>query len=284
MLSDGQPICVTKSGATHTRGAPAESPGALGLVTALQFVENLTDRQAAQMVARAIDWKYALGLELTDPGFDPSVLSKYRTRLVAHGLEEQVFATMLTVLVDKGLVAAGGKQRTDSTHVISAVRDLNRLELAGESIRACLEALTVAAPQWLAQVVDVAEWAHRYGPRVDSWRLPASAAKRDRLAAVYGADAVALLRAILAPSAPVWLRELPTVQTLRIMLVQNYHITTDGRGREVIRRREADTDGLPPARTRITSPARHRRPVGGQGRRPVLERVQGPPDRNLRPR
>ena len=73
------------------RGAPAESPGALALVTALQFAENLTDRQAAQMVARAIDWKYALGLELTDPGFDASVLSKFRARLVEHGLEEQVF-------------------------------------------------------------------------------------------------------------------------------------------------------------------------------------------------
>jgi transposase len=236
------------------RGAPAESPGALALVTALQYVENLTDRQAAQMVARAIDWKYALGLELTDAGFDPSVLSKFRTRLVACGLEEQLFATMLTVLVDKGLVRAGGKQRTDSTHVISAVRDLNRLELAGESVRACLEALTVAAPSWLAQVIDVAEWAHRYGPRVDSWRLPASAAKRERLATVYGADAVALLRAVFAATAPAWLRELPAVQTLRIVLVQNYHLTTDGRGREVVRRREADTDGLPPARSRITSP------------------------------
>jgi hypothetical protein len=116
-------------------------------------------RQAAQMVARAIDWKYALGLELTDPGFDPSVLSKFRTRLVEHGLAEQVFAAMLTVLGDKGLVRAGGKQRTDSTHVIGAVRDLNRLELAGESVRACLEALTVLAPQWLATVIDVAEWA-----------------------------------------------------------------------------------------------------------------------------
>lgn len=237
-----------------SRGAPAESPGALALVTALQYAENLTDRQAAAMVARAIDWKYAMGLELTDPGFDPSVLSKFRTRLVEHGLEEQVLSTMLTVLAGKGLVGAGGKQRTDSTHVISAVRDLNRLELAGESVRACLQALTVAAPTWLAQVVDVAEWAHRYGPRVDSWRLPTSAAKRDRLATVYGADAVALLRAVFAPTSPAWLCELPAVQTLRVVLVQNYYITTDGRGREVIRRREADTDGLPPARVRITSP------------------------------
>jgi transposase len=236
------------------RGAPAESPGALALVTALQYTENLTDRQAAQMVARAIDWKYALGLELTDPGFDASVLSKFRTRLVEHGLEEQVFTTMLTVLTGKGLIGAGGKQRTDSTHVISAVRDLNRLEVAGESVRACLETLSVAAPEWLATAIDVGEWAHRYGPRIDSWRLPASQAKRDRLAQVYGADAVALLRAVFTGEAPVWLAELPAVQTLRVMLVQNYLITTDNRGREVIRRREADTDGLPPARSRITSP------------------------------
>jgi transposase len=158
------------------RGAPAESPGALALVTALQFAENLTDRQAAQMVARAIDWKYALGLELTDPGFDASVLSKFRTRLVEHGLHEQVFNRMLSVLAGEGLIAAGGRQRTDSTHVISAVRELNRLELAGESVRACLEALSVAAPGWLAEAIDVGEWAHRYGPRVDSWRLPASQA------------------------------------------------------------------------------------------------------------
>jgi transposase len=129
-----------------TRGAPAESPGALALVTVLQYVENLTDRQAGLMVARAIDWKYALGLELTDPGFDPSVLSKFRARLVEHGLERVVFDKMLEVLAAKGLVGAGGKQRTDSTHVASAVRDLNRLELAGESVRACLEALAAAAP------------------------------------------------------------------------------------------------------------------------------------------
>jgi transposase len=236
------------------RGAPAESPGGLALVTALQFAENLTDRQAAQMLARAIDWKYALGLELTDPGFDASVLSKFRARLVEHGLEEEVFTRMLRVLAGEGLIGSGGKQRTDSTHVISAVRDLNRLELAGESVRACLEALSVAAPGWLATVIDVGQWAHRYGPRIDSWRLPASAAKRDRLVQVYGTDAVGLLRAVFASEAPAWLAELPAVQTLRVVLVQNYLITTDNRGREVIRRREADTDGLPPAKFRITSP------------------------------
>jgi transposase len=242
------------AGAFGVRGAPAESPGVLALVTALQYAENLTDRQAALMVARAINWKYALGLELTGPGFDHSVLSKFRSRLVEHGLEERVFTALLEVLRAKGLIGAGGKARTDSTHVISAVRDLNRLELAGESVRAVLEALAVAAPSWLAQVIDVAEWNTRYGVRVDSWRLPASAAKRDRLAVVYGTDAWALLRAVYSPGAPAWLRELPAVQVLRTVLVQNYSLRTDTRGREVIKRREADEEGLPPAHRRVSSP------------------------------
>jgi len=237
-----------------TRGAPAESPGALALVTVLQYVENLTDRQAGLMVARAIDWKYALGLELTDPGFDPSVLSKFRARLVEHGLERVVFDKMLGVLAAKGLVGAGGKQRTDSTHVASAVRDLNRLELAGESVRACLEALAAAAPDWLAGVIDLSEWSTRYGARVDSWRLPSSATKRERLAGLYGSDALALLRAIHAAPAPDWLRELPAVQVLATVLIQNYYIHTDARGREVIIRREPDKHGLPPAHRRVSSP------------------------------
>jgi transposase len=236
------------------RGAPAESPGALALVTALQYVENLTDRQAGLMVARAIDWKYALGLELGDPGFDPSVLSKFRARLVAHGLERQVFDAMLEVLAAKGLVGAGGKQRSDSTHVLSAVRDLNRLELAGESVRACLEALAAVVPDWLAQVIDVSEWTTRYGARVDSWRLPTSKTKRERLAQVYGSDAVALLRAVHADHAPHWLRELPAVDVLRTVVIQNYYLHTSARGREVITRRESGNEGLPPAHRRLSSP------------------------------
>lgn len=118
------------------RSVPGLSPGVLSLVTVLQFAEDLTDRQAAAMAVRAIDWKYALGAELTDTGFDASVLSPFRTRLAGHGMERLVFDRLLERCKDEGLVAAGGKQRTDSTHVMSAVRDLNRLELAGERVRA----------------------------------------------------------------------------------------------------------------------------------------------------
>ena len=110
------------------RGRPGISPGQLVMVTVLQFAENLTDRQAADAVRSRIDWKYGLGLELTDPGFDFSVLSQFRTRLVTHDLQNVAFEILLDRLVELGLVTVRGRLRTDATHVVAAVRDLNRLE------------------------------------------------------------------------------------------------------------------------------------------------------------
>ncbi|HEY0700496.1 MAG TPA: IS1182 family transposase [Micromonospora sp.] len=236
------------------RGRPGWSPGRLALVTVLQMAENLTDRQAADAVRDKMSWKYALGLGLDDEGFDASVLSEFRTRVVEHGQEQRVLDLLLDALRTEGLIGAGGRQRTDSTHVIGAVRDLNRLELAGESVRAALEALAAAAPDWLPAVIDVADWGRRYGARVDTWRLPTSKTKRAELVAAYGTDARTLLRAVYDTATPHWLREVPAVDVLRRVLVQNYVITIDAAGREVIRAREADTDGLPPGRTRLTSP------------------------------
>jgi transposase len=238
-------------------GRPGWSPGRLALVTVLQRAENLTDRQAAETVRRDLSWKYALGLGLDDEGFDASVLSEFRTRVVAHGLEERALDLLLAALKGKGLVKAGGAQRTDSTHVISAVRDLNRLELAGECVRAALEAISAAAPDWVSRVLEVGGWAGRYRARIDTWRLPASKAKRDELAQSYGADAFALVEAVYAPFSPVWLRELPAVQALRVMLVQNYIRVTGRNRREVIRMRRSQDEGgegLPPGRYRLTSP------------------------------
>jgi transposase len=234
-----------------TRGRPGWSPGQLALVTVLQFAENLTDRAAAHRVRYGMDLKYALGLELDDPGFDASVLSEFRTRLVEHGMEEKALDLLLTALKDRGLVKAGGKQRTDSTRVLAAVRDLNRLELAGETLRATLEALACATPDWLTQAVLVREWAERYGPRIHSWHPPASTSKREEMALVYGRDGFALLEALHAPDAPTWLRELPAVQVLRTMWVQNYHRTVTEAGTEVKRRESKD---LPPGRLRLASP------------------------------
>jgi transposase len=237
------------AGAYGVRGAPGMSPAQLAMVTVLQFAENLTDRQAADGVRGRLDWKYCLGLALEDEGFDFSVLSEFRSRLVAAGLERELFDLLLRRLKELGLVKPGGTQRTDSTHVLARIRELNRLELAGETVRAALEALAAAAPGWLSGVID-ASWQRVYGQRIDGMRLPASEAARKELAAQYGRDGYHLLEAVRAAGAPAWLRDLPAVQVLRQVWVQQY--SRDGEGTVI--RREAQEHGLPPGRSRIISP------------------------------
>jgi transposase len=240
------------------RGRPGWSPSRLALVTVLQRAEDLTDRQAAEAVRTRIDWQYLLGLPLDDPGFDPSILSEFRGKVAEAGLERVALDALLAKLAAGGLIKAGGKQRTDSTHVVAAVAALNRLELAGESVRAAVEALAAAHPDWLAQRICVADWTRRYGTPMTSWRPPRSEARRQELAIAYARDGYALLEAVYAPSSPPWLRELPAVDVLRRVLVQNYTrtITGTGTGREVIRRREKEPegDGLPPGHAQIASP------------------------------
>lgn len=116
-------------------GQPAEAPWRLALVTVLQFVENLSDQQAADAVRGRIDWKYLLSLDLTDAGFDASVLSEFRSRLVEHHAEELLLVTMLTLFQQKGWLKARGRQRTDSTHVLAKIRALNRVLCVGNNAR-----------------------------------------------------------------------------------------------------------------------------------------------------
>jgi transposase len=238
------------------RGRPGWSPSRLALVTVLQRAENLTDRQAAEAVRTRIDWQYLLGLPVDNPGFDHTVLAEFRARVAGAGLEQVVLDALLARLVSEGLVKAGGKQRTDSTYVTAAVAALTRLQLAGESVRAALEALAAAHPAWLGQRVCAADFARRYGTPMTSWRPPVSRSEQDELAVAYAGDGYALLEAVYADAAPAWLRELPAVQVLRRVLVQNYTRTITEDGREVIRRREKapQGDGLPPGHARIASP------------------------------
>ena len=141
-------------------GPPGLPPWRLALVTVMQFLENLSDLQAADAVRARIDWKYALSLELTDPGFDFSVLSEFRGRLVAGAAEQLLLDRMLERFRECGLVKARGRQRTDSTHVLGSLRVLNRLELIGETLRAALNALATVAPEWVRSVAP-AEWFQR---------------------------------------------------------------------------------------------------------------------------
>ena len=241
------------AGAYRARGKPGISPAQLAMVTVLQFTENLTDRQAADAVRGRLDWKYCLGLALEYDGFDFSVLSEFRSRLVAGSLELAVLELLLGRLKGLGLLAAGGRQRTDSTHVLGRIRDLNQLELAGETVRAALEALAAAAPDWLAGVID-ASWQQAYGQRIDQIRLPASQARRDALAVQYGRDGYHLLAAVRGPAAPGWLAGLPAVQALRRIWIQQYYRVIGEDGEKVTRREASGELGLPPGRLLIVSP------------------------------
>jgi transposase len=211
------------------RGQPAAAPGRLALAVVLQFVENLSDREAADAMRGRIDWKYALGLALTDPGFDHTVLSEFRTRLITGKVELLLLDTLLQRLQEQGLVKARGRQRTDSTHVLAAVRTLNRLERLGETLRAALNELATVMPDWL-QAMAPAVWYERYGRRMENYRLPKTEAARQDLAATIGADGRQLLQAIDADTEQPELALLPVVQVLRQVWATQY-VTEDGRMR-----------------------------------------------------
>src|SRR5215468_8120937 len=195
-------------------GPPGLPPWRLALVTIMQFRENLADRQAAEAVRARIDWKYLLSLDLTDPGFDFSVLSEFRDRLLAGRAEEVLLDKLLEQCRALGLLKARGQQRTDSTHVLAAIRVLNRLELVAETVRATLNALATVAPDWLQGVAPLA-WYERYSRRIEETRLPREQAQRDAYAQTVGADGFQLLDALDAPEAPEGLRKLPIIETLR---------------------------------------------------------------------
>src|SRR5918997_637608 len=143
-------------------GRPAEAPWRLALVTVLQFADGLTDRQAADAVRDRLAWKYPLGLELTDTGFDFTILGDFRARLVAGEAEQLLLDALLDRCKAAGLVKPRGRQRTDSTAVLAAVRALNRLDLVGETLRHAPEALaarfhTKRETSWVGDTVHLTE-------------------------------------------------------------------------------------------------------------------------------
>jgi transposase len=230
-----------------SRGQPGLAPWRLALVTVFQFLEHLSDRQAADAVRGRIDWKYALGLELTDPGFHFSVLAEFRARLVAGKAEHLLLDKMLERFKARGLVRARGKQRTDSTHVLAAVHDLHLLELVAETLRATLDDLAAVVPDWLRKVAQPA-WFKRYGRRVEDYRLPQRQGEREALAIEIGLDGFALLDALDAPNAPAAARQEPMVGTLRDVWRIHYAREENGPPRW---RAGAE---LPPVGERLQSP------------------------------
>jgi transposase len=228
------------------QGQPAEAPWRLATVTLFQFVEGLTDRQAADAVRARLDWKYALGLELGDPGFDASVLCEFRTRLLTKEVEARLFDLLMQHFQKHQLFKARGTQRTDSTHILARVRGLSRLECLGETLRYALNSLASLAPEWLVGQVP-SDWWDRYGCRIDNYRLPKGQSERDALALQVGTDGVRLLQSLADPHVPASLRAVQAVQILRRVWIQNF-LVEEGKWR--LRTEEE----APPCRLRIKSP------------------------------
>jgi transposase len=203
------------------RGRNAEAPWRLAVVTVLQTIEHLTDRQAAEAVRARIDWKYALSLSLDNEGFDFSILSDFRQRLIDAHAESLVLEPILTVSRERGWLKAGGKQRTDSTAVLAAVRTLNSLESVGESMRAALNDLAKQDSEWLLSHLDP-DWFDRYVHRFEMARFPKQESKQQALRKQVGEDVARLFDRLDLPETPSSLRLLPSVTRLRQVFDQHY--------------------------------------------------------------
>ena len=249
-------------------------------MTLLQFAENLSDRRAADAVRSQIDWKSLLALELLDPGLDASVLSEFRTCLVAGHAEALLFGTLLALCRDRGLLTRRGRQRTDATYVLGAVRSLNRLGCVLETLRAALNAPAVAAPDWLRGHAHP-DWAERYMRRADDLDVPQAEAARLAFAESVGHDGHALPTAFTAPA---WLHDVPAVAVLRRVWMQNFICSeaegrSPGSGASSVRWRTA-VEGLPPSLLMVASPVGRgdqtdRVAEGHQLPRPVMRTAAG---------
>jgi len=205
------------------RGQPTISPWRLALITVMQFVENLSDRQAADAVRARIDWKYALSLDLTDEGFDFSVLSEFRNRLSEGNLEQELLDHLLQCCHKHGWIKARGKQRTDSTHVVAAIRALHRRECVGETLRHTLNVLAAVVAEWVSEITT-SDWFKRYSTRIEVSRLPQTATEAEQWVLQVGADGHNLLSAIYESDAPLWMQSIPAVEHLRQVWVQQYYL------------------------------------------------------------
>ncbi len=228
------------------KGQPTVSPFRLALATIMQYVEGLTDQQTADAVRSRIDWKYLLCLELTDSGFDHTVLSEFRTRLINGQAESLIFEKLLGLCRDKGWLKARTRQRSDSTHVLSAIRGMTRVECVGETLRAALNAWAVVAPEWLRSSSQT-QWIKRYSTRIEEHHQPKSESKRLQLAQTYGQDGLQLLNCVFDTASPVWLRAIPAVEMLCRVWVQQYYLCEN-----VLHWRTSED--IPPASVMISSP------------------------------
>jgi transposase len=151
-------------------GRPGINPVVLSLVTVFQFLEKLPDRAAAQMAVMRMDWKYALRQPLDWAGFHFSDLCNFRKRLLAHGQESLIFEQVLAYLRERGLVSGGGRQRTDATHILGAVKQMSDAEVVREAVRLAISALISRDAPWVMQNIP-ASFIKNYSRAMPNYRM-----------------------------------------------------------------------------------------------------------------
>jgi transposase len=199
-------------------GRPAVNAVVLALITIFQFLEKLPDRAAASMAVMRLDWKYALRQEVSWSGFHYSDLSNFRKRLLAHGREGVVFERILAYLRKRGYVTAGGKQRTDSTHIVGQVMELSRLEVVWETIRLALNALISADAPWVLKWLP-SSFVELYSVRRSDYRLKDSEVASALQKA--GEEGQWLVTQVLTTGSQT-LQTLPELALLRRVLEEHY--------------------------------------------------------------
>ena len=226
-----------------TEGKPGLSPVDLAFVTAFQFMENLSDREAVEALRLRLDFKYALHLPLDDEGFDASVLCEFRQRVIAHQAEARLFDAVIGQLKARGLIKKRGRQRSDSLAILTRVRHLNRLERVVETLRLVLRALLGVDAVW-TRATAPPEWETVYGERCVAERL--SEAQRQDLTRRVGSDGLWLLERLQAPSTPPALRDLEEVRLLATVWAQQFELVEG----QVVYQEQGSYDG----KTQIQTP------------------------------
>lgn len=204
-------------------GQPGLSPVILAFVTVFQFIEKLPDRQAAESLRMRMDWKYALHLPLEYAGFNFSVLSEFRDRLIAGKAEGRVFEALVAQIREMGLIKEHGKQRTDSIAMLSKVRWMSRLELAVETLRLAVVSLVKVEREWSEGILPPS-WEDKYGERFVMQRYTEKEWKEYE--ANIGNDGQWLLNRLMDGCAPAGLQELSEIKLLKTVWAQQFREET----------------------------------------------------------
>jgi len=200
-------------------GKPGISPVILAFVTVFQFMEKLPDRQAAESLRMRMDWKYALHLSLAYEGFDYSVLSEFRDRLLEHHAEGLVFEQLVEEFRSMGLIKQRGRQRSDSIAMLMHVRRLSRLELVVETLRLAVGAALQVNRKWADKIIPPS-WEDLYGERFVLQRH-----RREEWAEYdkhVGEDGKWFLALVEGESAPAELKNLSEMQVLKTVWAQQF--------------------------------------------------------------